>query len=369
MEITDEINVVSESKKSELNTVNYESSDSTQITSSEFSVSNKKNLLIKVGLLAIFLILSTGLIILYVKNKKSGGIDKKIQSNNASVQDSKKTASHSGSFADLILEDVYQPSSTSSPTPSPKSTTTPAATTIPKPTPTPTPIPDDIELTNLYISNQYNSPNDSTSYNSNGDPDIQTFEERRGPSGIIASQSFKNNGPNPLNNIKYQLWINGEFISETMTETINPFEVNNVNGFYSLPSSPGTYIVEVKVNPDHTVPENNYNNNNMSKKYIVINDITPPNIMGINTTRDNVNKQTCLSFGFNDNISEPTEMKYYEKLDAENYHEISWDHSVETGYRRCLSGPAGEAHSYHLKITDKRDNTAEKTLNFELYAF
>ncbi len=277
------------------------------------------------------------------------------------VADVQPNTSTGGSFGNIPNESAT-PTLDITLTPSPS----PTPTTTPKP-PTPTPIKDDLQLTRFYIQGQYSSPTTTTA-DSQGNPESYTFEEHIGINAFYVADSIKNNGPNTIKNIKHQLWVNGKLQSEKIIDQLSANEEKNLVDFY-LPQSPATYSLEIKVNPDHIIIENNYGNNTLSRKFIVINDKTAPEIRSIDVYRDLPHQQSCLVFSVSDNVSSPNEIKYQEKLDGEEFHEITWDHSQEAGYQRCLSGPVGEPHVYTLKVRDNRGNENERSYGFQLLGF
>jgi len=321
---------------------------------------NISNILIGSSVLLLILFLWGIGLVMFVNRNSKIQLEKQITTA-ANIENSEGGRTSSDSSSQILIVTVI-------PTLIPTATIPPTPTIIPSPSPLPTPESvNDLQTPRFTIQSQYSSPTGVTN-DSQGNPDTYTFEELIGINAFFVSNTIKNMSPVALENIKVQYLVNGKIQKETIITKLSAYEDRTFTDFY-LPQTPGTYLVEIRINPEHTISERHYSNNNVNRKLILTAEKTPPNIMSLDVYREYTNKQTCIDFSVNDNVSNPKQMKYFEKYDTEDMHEITWDHSKESGYIRCFSGPEGESHEYTLKVTDSRGNTSERKLNFNLLAF
>lgn len=279
----------------------------------------------------------------------------------------------SGGFGALNFNPLRTPSPapTSTPTPSPVVETTaspsPKSEVTPTPQPTATPTPTPIPTTDLQVKRLGLQGTQSGSVSFAG-PGPHQYTELPGAYKYYIVTEIINNGPLPAENYQVKLFNNQTLLQEKTYSLIQVGATQLVT--LDIVNDLGTYQLRAEINLDDSMKDTNVQNNQLTSTNIIQAETEPPQI-SLAAERDNQNQQTCVDIWVTDNMSSEYEMKFEEKLDNENFHQIVYrpDPSSQERYQRCLSGPTGENHTYKLRVTDKRGNTAENTLDFELYSF
>lgn len=188
-------------------------------------------------------------------------------------------------------------------------------------------------------------------------------------SPVSACFQIKTNQAITGSEISYQLFLDNTKIREdhlgnyslksTGYGLIATNTANSVVPFcQQVDSSVGNHSVKLVLNSNKSTSETNYSNNTAEATYQIKADSVPPafNIYGPNKETEG----TCVFINdVSDNISNYSDLTIIDRLDNNSWGNYHYP-------RYCVAGTTGEQHTYYVKITDLRGNTAEKSKTFQI---
>jgi len=351
----------------------YRSDDVSPQTSGEVSTSTPSNNKLRIGIISsVALVLFLGVSVSYAMWQRSTTKDNTTEvtqeelmedtladQNSRQEDDTRDTltaATRSATASPAVVRSTSSPVVTAKPTPTPTAT------------PTPTPVPVDVAITAVYLWD-YNAMSSILNPTASNTLSIDEKNWTSIPSPISMTFELKTIGNTSQKSVPYRVTANGTVVQSGLIGLVN--SSGTISPTFSLPFAPASYTVAIDINQPSEYTEANTSNNSYTFPYTIRADTTPPQISFEILKRADT-QQTCVTPRYATDVStSENDIRFEGKLDGENWYSFTYrpDPSKEPRYERCLTGPAGEYHTFYVKAWDKRGNQMEGVYSFSLYAF
>ncbi len=124
------------------------------------------------------------------------------------------------------------------------------------------------------------------------------------------------------------------------------------------PTTPGTHTIHIALNSKRTIAETSFDNNSALLTYTIAADTISPTFDFYGPFKES--EGTCLyPLNASDNLTVYSSLKIDVRMDEAPWQQFN-------GMRSCISGQAGESHTYHVKVQDEAGNSTEKAKQFTI---